>query len=114
MSKKILVIGDAEEFRTNLNLATIRSRCVVEDVMDLLKDYEEDVIGFEAEVEVDQFYTHRGEGIKKRTIELPSSAIVKMGIPNHGAKFQIYVVKPKKPEGKDDPRRNAVEISVEK
>jgi len=59
-----------------------------------------DAIGFEAEVEVNDFYTHREEGVKKRTIEIPGPAIVKMGIPNHGDEFQVFVVKPKKPEAK--------------
>ena len=103
MSKKMFVIKDAKEFRRRLNLATIQEgndcRCVVADVMDLLKDYEQDVIGFEAGVTCrDIMVSHPVTGdqfpFAQYIIPVPSEKFELC------EKLKVYVVKPKKPEVK--------------
>jgi len=93
---KIFVIEDEEKFRTELNLATIQSTCLdmnclmVADAMRLLENYEQDVIGFEAEVHVSNESNH-----------MPHLVISSGGELDHlltEETLQVFVVKPKKPE----------------
>lgn len=95
MSKKIWVIDDEEEFKKRLNLAIIESRCVVADVMDLLEDYEREVIEFEAKIKHYLLAPFSG----MNCIPLPESMDAKFNLEDD---LQVFVLKPKKPEGKDE------------
>lgn len=93
MSKKILVIEDREDFRERLNVATIQSRCVVADVMDLLKDYEEDVIKFEGQIAISL------KGFRSIYIPLKEVEIAEILIANNmqtSDEIQVFVVKKEK------------------
>ena len=97
---KIFVIKDEEELRAKLNVATlVRSVCIVSDVMDVLKDYEREVIGFEAEVSGIHYSIRTAKTLTQR-IDLETYPEIKDI--KSGDKFHVFVVKPKKPEVKDE------------
>lgn len=103
MNKKVFVIEDVDkfidEFCSYLPLVDKPSSIEREKLRAFLKDYKEDVIGFEGMVETET----TAESIPDGDFATPKKIV---GIPSgfaDGTKLKVFaIVKPKKPEGEDE------------
>ena len=105
MDKKVLVIEDWGKVKTEIGLAirsappTTLEESATAHIISILSAYEQDMIGFEAEVITVPFHT--GHIIEGRSwldaIMIPVEVMKQLEL-RGGGKVQVFVLKPKKPE----------------